>query len=173
MGGSLDARVGDAIRVLVDEGNKLRRGRSKWIMDVRADPGTGRMDERSIKVDWTKEGMDEIEMVFMESGGAFFPLLMQLTDGEAKSMLMGHAGKKMKNGVCSILELNKSWDPQARTGKLAALVDLVTPSSVDHPEKFMGKLRNWEARIVEANKSHQVVLQFEIKTAIFHGSWGN
>ena len=53
------------------------------------------------------------------------------------------------------------------TGKLAALVDLVTPSPVDNPDMFMGNLLEFKAKIVEANKSHQVVLQPEIKTAIF------
>ena len=134
---------------------------------VGAGPGTGAMDEKSLKVDLTKEGMEGIGKVVVESGGELFSLLLQLTDGEAKSMLMAHAGKEVRNGLYSILELNENWDPQTRTGKLAALVDLVTPSCVDHPDEFMGKLREWEARIVEASKSHQVFLQPEIKTAIF------
>ena len=65
-----------------------------------------------------------------------------------------------------MLEFNSTWDPQTRTGKLAALVDLVTPSPVDNAEKFMSKLMKWEAKTVEANKLHRVVLQPEIKTAI-------
>ena len=50
---------------------------------------------------------------------------------------------------------------------MAALVDLVAPSLVDGPDKFMGNLMEWEAKIVEANTSHQVVIQPEVKTAIF------
>ena len=38
--GSLDSRVGDARRILVDKDNKLRRGRSQGIMDVTVDEGT-------------------------------------------------------------------------------------------------------------------------------------
>ena len=94
--GSLDARVGNAIRVLVDE-DKLRRGKSKGILDVSVDPGTGMMDEKIFKVDFIKEGMEGIEKVVVESGGALFSLLMQLTDGEAKNMLMAHARKELRN----------------------------------------------------------------------------
>ena len=73
---------------------------------------------------------------------------MQLTDGEAKNMLMAHARKEMRNGSVRFVEFTKNWDPQTRTGKLAALVDLVTPSLVGNPDKFMGKLMEWEAKIV-------------------------
>ena len=79
---------------------------------------------------------------------------------------MAHARKEMRNGCYSILKFNKNWDPRTKTGKLAALVDLVTPSPVDDPDKFMGKLMEWKGKIVEANKSHQVVILLEIKTAI-------
>ena len=84
------------------------------------------MDEKSLKVYSTERRMDDVKEVVAESGRAIFSLLMQLTHGDAKNMLMAHARKEMRNGFYSMLEFNKTWDPQARTGKLAALVDLVT-----------------------------------------------
>ena len=60
-----------------------------------------------------------------------------------------------------------NWDPQTRTGKLAILVDLVTPSPVDNADNCKGKLREREAEMVEANKSHRVISQPEIKMAMF------
>ena len=68
--GSLGARVGDTIRVLVEENNKLRRGKSKGIMDVSIDPGTGRTDEKSLTMESVEEGTAEIKKVVVERGGA-------------------------------------------------------------------------------------------------------
>ena len=92
---------------------------------------------------------------------------MQLTDGDAKRILLAHARKEMRNGFYSLLELNSRWDPQTKSMKLVALVDLVTPSPAENADKFMGKLMEWEAKIVETKTSHHVVLPTDIKTAIF------
>ena len=92
--GSLDSRVGDAIRIFVEEDNKLRRGRSKGIMDVDIDKWTGRMDEKHLKVDSTESHMVEVKKVVEARGGALFSLLMQFADVETKKMLMAHARKK-------------------------------------------------------------------------------
>ena len=46
-------------------------------------------------------------------------------------------------------------------------MDLVTPASVEHADKFLGKLMEWEAQEIEANSCFGVELPGDIKTAIF------
>ena len=62
--------------------------------------------------------------------------------------------------------MNSKWDPQTKSGKLAALVDLVTTSPVDNADKFIGKLLDWESKAIEAHTCFGVNLPEDVKTAI-------
>ena len=82
--------------------------------------------------------------------------MIRLTDGEAGKMLLTPQKKRVRNGFYSLLEMNSRWDPQRKSGKLAALVDLATTSPVDNANKFVGKLLDWESKAVEAHTCSRV-----------------
>ena len=108
----------------------------------------------------------EFGSVISQNSEPLFSLMVQLTDGEAKKMLMTHKNTRISSEFYSLLEMNGRWDPQTKSGKLAALVDLVTTSPVELAENFIGKLLEWEAREVEAHMCFGVLLPEDIKTAI-------
>ena len=109
----------------------------------------------------------ENRKVIEETKDAIFSLIVQLTDGEANNMILIHSRKGVRNGYCSLLELNARWDPQPKSGKLAALVELVTPAFLEHADDFLGKLMDWEAKEIEAKNCFGVELPGDIKTTIF------
>ena len=62
--------------------------------------------------------------------------------------------------------MNSTWDPKPKSGKLVALVDLVTTSPVDTADNFIGKLLDWDSKAVAPHTCSGMALPEDIKTTI-------
>ena len=48
------------------------------------------------------------------------------------------------------MQLNHLWDPPTQSRKLAFLSDLVSPGKTEVVDKIMGKILDWETKLVDA-----------------------